>query len=118
MMETEARLRGSLPPSVRTTLALTYLDDELLVARCTAHEETPPPKHWKYTRFPTWMGRAEEAVFVLARRGAADGAWRPARVESRKRGSPEELEALSDTIRQLDRDSLGGYDTGGQLGGA
>jgi len=64
------------------------------------------------------MGRAEEAVFVLARRGAADGAWRPARVESRKRGSPAELEALSDTIRQLDRDSLGGYETGGQLGGA
>ena len=79
---------------------------------------TPPPKHWKYSRFPTWMGRAEDAVFVLARRGAGDDAWRPARVESRKRGSPEELEALSDTIRQLDRDSLGGYDTGGQLGGA
>ena len=39
-------------------------------------------------------------------------------VESRKRGSPEELEVLSDTIRQLDRDSLGGYETGGQLGGA
>ena len=118
MMETEARLRAALPPSVRATLALSYLDGELLVARCTAHEETPPPKHWKYSRFPTWMGRAEDAVFVLARRGAGDDAWRPARVESRKRGSPEELEALSDTIRQLDRDSLGGYDTGGQLGGA
>ena len=118
MMETEARLRAALPPSVRATLALSYLDGELLVARCTAHEETPPPKHWKYSRFPTWMGSAEDAVFVLARRGAGDDAWRPARVESRKRGSPEELEALSDTIRQLDRDSLGGYDTGGQLGGA
>ena len=118
MMETEARLRAALPPSVRATLALSYLDGELLVARCTAHEETPPPKHWKYSRFPTWMDRAEDAVFVLARRGAGDDAWRPARVESRKRGSPEELEALSDTIRQLDRDSLGGYDTGGQLGGA
>ena len=118
MMETEARLRAALPPSVRATLALSYLDDELLIARCTAHEKTPPPKHWKYSRFPTWMGRAEDAVFVLARRGAGDDAWRPARVESRKRGSPEELEALSDTIRQLDRDSLGGYDTGGQLGGA
>ena len=118
MMETEARLRAALPPSVRATLALSYLDDELLIARCTAHEKTPPPKHWKYSRFPTWMGSAEDAVFVLARRGAGDDAWRPARVESRKRGSPEELEALSDTIRQLDRDSLGGYDTGGQLGGA
>ena len=118
MMETEARLRAALPPSVRATLALSYLDGELLVARCTAHEETPPPKHWKYSRFPTWMGSAEDAVFVLARRGAGDDAWRPARVESRKRGSPAELEALSDTIRQLDRDSLGGYETGGQLGGA
>jgi hypothetical protein len=118
MMETEARLRAALPPSVRATLALSYLDDELLIARCTAHEETPPPKHWKHSRFPTWMGRAEDAVFVLARRGAADDAWRPARVESKKRGSPEELEVLSDTIRQLDRDSLGGYETGGQLGGA
>jgi len=118
MMETEARLRAALPPSVHATLALSYLDDVLLIARCTAHEKTPPPKHWKYSRFPTWMGRAEDAVFVLARRGAGDDAWRPARVESRKRGSPEELEALSDTIRQLDRDSLGGYDTGGQLGGA
>ena len=117
MMETEARLRASLPPSVRATLALSYLDDELLIARCTEHEETPPPKHWKYSRFPTWMGRAEDAVFVLARRGA-DDAWSPARVESRKRGSPNELEALSDTIRQLDRDSLGGYTTGDQLGGA
>jgi len=47
------------------------------------------------------MGRAQDAVFVLARRGAADGAWRPARSESRKRGGPEELEALSETIRQV-----------------
>ena len=88
---------------MRATLALTYLDDALLVARCTAHEETPPPKHWKYSRFPSWMGRAQDAVFVLARRGAADGAWRPARSESRKRGGPEELEALSETIRQVSK---------------
>ena len=49
MMETEARLRASLPPSVRATLTLAYLDDALLIARCTQHEETPPPKHWKCT---------------------------------------------------------------------
>ena len=29
-----------------------------------------------------------------------------------------ELEELSDTIRQLDRESLGGYTKGDQLGGA
>ena len=54
---------------------------------------------------------------MLARRGAGDQ-WQPARVESRKRGSAEELEELSDTIRQLDRESLGGYTKGDQLGGA
>ena len=34
MMETEARLRASLPPAVVATVRLEYVDDDLLVARC------------------------------------------------------------------------------------
>ena len=116
MMETESRLRACLPPLVRATMALAYVDDDLLIARCTEHEETAPPKHWKYSRFPSWMGSSEEALFVLSRRGAED-AWSPERTESRKRGGAEELEELSDTIRQLDRETLGGYTRGDYLGG-
>ena len=62
------------------------------------------------------MGRAEDALFVLSGRDPA-GTWSPERTESRKRGGAEELEELAATIRQLDRETLGGYTRGDQLGG-
>ena len=72
--ELEARLRASLPPAVVATLRVEYVDDDLLVARCTEHEQTAPPAHWKYNRFPEEMRSNDEpAIFVLSRRRAGDG---------------------------------------------
>ena len=117
MMETEARLRASLPPAVVATVRLEYVDDDLLVARCTEHEQTAPPAHWKYNRFPEEMRSNDEpAIFVLSRRRAGD-AWAPERVESKKRGGAAELDAISENIRRLDRESLGGYREASSLGG-
>ena len=58
----------------------------------------------------------EPTIFVLSRRRAGD-AWAQKRVESKKRGGAAELDAISENIRRLDRESLGGYREASSLGG-